>query len=274
MAKIWRHQASAVISLVALFWFLGSSAVTQELKEQPTMLHVLAIGINHFTDRSTELSLKYAVKDAGDFALALQSTQKRINADFTIQYLTDDKANRQSILAAMGQVTENMRENKSKKNVAFILLSSHGAVIGQNFYLIPYDFNFKDLDDFAKTAISGEDLAYAISSMSRYGKVVLLVDACFSGALRHVMAMDNVSLLTSSKDEDELSREDPTFNHGAFTEAFLESLAGGADPEGTGTISMLGLASSMSHKLRILTQGKQQLGLSVNYDDDILVTTH
>ena len=38
-------------------------------------LHVLAIGINEYGDKATELRLRYAAKDANDIASALLATQ-------------------------------------------------------------------------------------------------------------------------------------------------------------------------------------------------------
>ena len=79
-------------------------------------------------------------------------------------------------------------------------------------------------------------------------------------------------MLTSSR-KNELSEELPAWRHGAFTQAFLDALAGGADPEGHGVISMSELANAMGRDLAALTHGKQHLGPHVNFLGDVLVVS-
>ena len=64
-------------------------------------LHVLAIGINEYGDKATELRLKFAAKDANDIASALLATQGSefnklggLYAQVLIQYLHDSDADR------------------------------------------------------------------------------------------------------------------------------------------------------------------------------------
>ncbi len=78
--------------------------------------------------------------------------------------------------------------------------------------------------------------------------------------------------MTSSR-KNELSEELPRWRHGAFTQAFLDALAGGADPEGHGLISMSELASAMSLDLAALTHDKQHLGPHVNFLGDLFVVS-
>jgi hypothetical protein len=78
------------------------------------------------------------------------------------------------------------------------------------------------------------------------------------------MDMENVTVLPSSR-KNELSEELPAWRHGAFTQAFLDALAGAGDPEGHGVISMSDLASAMARDLAGLTHGKQHLGPHVNF---------
>jgi hypothetical protein len=90
--------------------------------------------------------------------------------------------------------------------------------------------------------------------------------------LRNAMNLDNVTVLTSSR-KDELSQESPAWNHGAFTQAFLDALNGGADREGHGVISMPELAAAMDKDLETLTKGKQHLGPHLNFLDDVFVVS-
>ena len=81
--------------------------------------------------------------------------------------------------------------------------------------------------------------------------------------------MGNVTVLTSASKVGELSQELPPWGHGAFTQAFLDFLSGGADFENRGVISMFDLASAMDKDLSILTKGQQHLGPHVNFSGDI-----
>ncbi len=93
--------------------------------------------------------------------------------------------------------------------------------------------------------------------------MLLLLDACHSGAvglgkpdasvLRDAVNMGTVTVLTSSK-KDESSLESPAWNHGAFTQAFLDALSGAADKEGRGAVTMAELASAMDTEVQALTK--------------------
>jgi len=69
--------------------------------------------------------------------------------------------------------------------------------------------------------------------------------------------------------------ESAAWNHGAFTEAFLDALAGGARADDQGRISMPELAKAMDKAmdkdLDGLTKGKQHLGPHVNFLTDMFV---
>ena len=65
--------------------------------------------------------------------------------------------------------------------------------------------------------------------------------------------------------------ESAAWNHGAFTEAVLDALAGGARAEDQGRISMPELAKAMDKDLDGLTKGKQHLGPHVNFLTDMFV---
>jgi len=116
--------------------------------------------------------------------------------------------------------------------------------------------------------------------------VLLLLDACHSGAvgpggssaimdassLRNAINMDNVTVLTSSKDKDEQSYESPVWKHGLFTQAFLDALRGEARPDDQGRISMPDLAKAMEKGLDTLTKNQQHLGLHMNFLSDVFVS--
>jgi WD40 repeat protein len=257
------------------------------------VLHVLAIGVDHFGDKAGSLHLDYAVDDAHDVASALLTSQKiapgkaSLYADVSLQYLLDDRASAGEILEAMANMAQSMRKSGSDQDVAVILFSGHGEVIEDKFYLIPYGVDVSTPTKMERTAIWVEEFATKVRRLAERGKVLLLLDACHSGAvgpngssaildgsaLRNAVNMDNVSVLTSSS-KDELSREDPAWRHGAFTKAFLDAVGGGADPLGRGVISTGDLAKAMKDEVERLTNGQQHVGMHLNFADDVFVVSH
>ena len=266
---------------------------TGSAKPPGAVLHVLAIGIDHFGDKAGGLHLDYAVDDARDVANALLTSQEiapgkvSLYADVSLQYLLDDKAARTGILEAMDTMASNMRGSGSEQDVAVILFSGHGEIIEDKFYLIPYGVDVSTPTRMETTAIWVEEFAAKVKHLAELGKVLLLLDACHSDAvgpggssaildasvLRNAVNMDNVTVLTSSQ-KDELSREDPAWKHGAFTKAFLDAIGGGADPLGRGVISTGELAKAMKDEVERLTRGEQHLGMHLNFADDVFVVSH
>jgi len=257
------------------------------------VLHVLAIGIDHFGEKAGGLHLDYAAEDARDAANALLESQKgapgkpSLYADVTVQYLPNDQAGHTDILDALDHMAQSMRRSGSDQDVAVVLVSSHGEMIDKQFYLIPYDFDARTPNASTTSALSASEFAKKVKALAERGKVLLLLDACHSGAvgaggwatdpdakvLQDAMDMENVTVLTSSK-KNELSQELPVWRHGAFTQAFLDALSAAADPEGHGIIRLSALTDAMDAELQRLTKSQQHLGLHVNFGGDLFVVNH
>ncbi len=266
---------------------------TGSAKPPGGVLHVLAIGVDHFGDKADGLHLDYAAEDAHDVANALLESQKgapgrpSLYADVSVQYLPNDQAGHTAILDALDAMARSMRTSGPDQDVAVILVSSHGEMIDGQFYLIPYGFGAGSPNASATSAVSASEFAKKVKTLAEHGKVLLLLDACHSGAvgaggwasdpdakvLQDAMDMENVTVLTSSK-KNELSQELPVWRHGAFTQAFLDALSGAADPEGHGIIRLSALTDAMDAELKTLTKGRQHLGLHVNFGGDLFVASH
>jgi len=159
-------------------------------------------------------------------------------------------------------------------------------MIDGQFYLIPYGFDAGSPNASATSAVSASEFAKKVKTLAERGKVLLLLDACHSGAvgaggwatdpdakvLQDAMDMENVTVLTSSR-KNELSQELPAWRHGAFTQALLDALGGAADPDGHGIIRLSALTDAMDAELQTLTKGQQHLGLHVNFGGDLFVVS-
>jgi WD40 repeat protein len=263
---------------------LAVQTATGSAKPPGGVLRVLAIGVDTF-------GLRYAADDARAVASALSDSQKigagkaSLYADVVPVPLVDEQASGTAILEAIDDLIRSMRKSVADQDVAVILFSGHGEVIENKYYLIPYGVDVSTPTKMERSSVWIEEFAAKIKDLAQRGRVLLLFDACHSGAvgpggaspvldagvLRDALNSNNVTVLTSS-DKDELSREDRAWGHGAFTKAFLDALAGGADPNSRGAISTADLAVAMRSELERLSGGKQHLGMHMNFADDVFVT--
>ena len=129
--------------------------------------------------------------------------------------------------------------------------------------------------------LSGVDMLSAtefrdlIARLAAHGRVLVLLDACRSTGLitgadiRKEMGAANVTVLTSSE-TDKPSREDEKWQrHGAFAKALLDALSNESGHKRV--ISTGELSAYMRRRLSQLTNGEQKLGVTLNFEGDILV---
>jgi WD40 repeat protein len=270
---------------------LAVQKATGSAKPPGGTLHVLAIGVDKFGDKAGDMRLDYAAEDAHDVASALRDSQKlgpgnaSLYADVKIQYLPNDQADNTAIRDALDDMAVSMRTSSPDQDVAVILVSSHGEMIDGEFYLVPYGVDLGSKNKIFASTLSATDFAKKVQAIASHGKVLLLLDACHSGAvrpggwatdpnakiLRDVLNMDNVTVLTSS-DEKGLSEELPAWQHGALAQAFLDALTGAGDSNGV--IRLTALINQMDGDLRTLTQGRQSLGQHANFGGDLFMASH
>jgi uncharacterized caspase-like protein len=119
--------------------------------------------------------------------------------------------------------------------------------------------------------------------IAKHGRVLVLLDACHSGAttldgasrpvdaadLRRELAAANVTVLTSSGGR-EPSLEDEAWQHGAFTRALLDALNDpAADVDRIGLINANALAYYVARRVSSLTGGKQKPAMEVRFDTTV-----
>jgi hypothetical protein len=260
--------------------------VTRSTKAPGARLHVLTIGISDYGDKARNLRLHFAARDAQDVASALLNTQGGgLYAEVKPMFLHDGEADKHGIADALAAMDRNMTSSAGQ-DLAVVMFSGHGAMIDNQFYLVPYGADSSTMAHLKADAIPATEFKGEIEKLARHGRVLVLLDACRSAGLiggpsnslpaaevlRAVMNASNVTVLTSSA-ADRVSREDEKWGHGAFTKALLDALSASDDIDTNhdGVISMSELTAYIEKHLNQLTDGDQQLGLDQRFQGDIFV---
>lgn len=227
---------------------------------KPT-LYVLAIGVSDY--QNNEYDLNYAAKDAKDFAAAMQQQKGGLYKDVVIKTVTDAGATKNDILDGLDWI----QRETTARDMAMIFIAGHG--INDNvgtFYYMPYEAN---IDNLRRTCLMFTELKYTTSAIA--GKVVMFVDACHSGdvmggrraapdvnaLVNELSDVESGAVVFTSSTGKQFSLEDPKWQNGAFTEALIEGLNGGADLFGNGSITIKALDAFVADKVKVLTGGKQ-----------------
>ncbi len=239
-------------------------------------LHMLTVGISVYGPKAPGMALEWADEDAVDLNAALTAQTADLwpyQRGFSMT-LRDDEAKGLHILDQLKLIRERMAAAPGKRDLAVIHFSGHGTVVGEGaareFYLLPYDADTRSDSRIQRTGLSGTELRRQIAAIAEHGKVLLLLDACRSGAvaadgkalsldaalLRRSLAGRNVTVLTSS-DGTQSSWENKKWRNGAFTEIVLEALGRAADANNDGMVNVEELVGHVVEKVGALTGGKQ-----------------
>ena len=242
-------------------------------------LHLLTIGIDQYNEEyAKNLRLHFADRDARDLASAIINTQ---DALYQVKptVLLDKDAKKKDILQALDNMRSAMADGGGN-DLAVIYFSGHGALVDGKLYLLPYEVDARSNAGIKSDGLSVEDLRTDLAELGQHGRVLVLLDACHSGAttanggpltmnstaLRTALAAANVSVLTSSTGL-EVSYETPELQHGAFTKALLDAFDDPAsDVNRNGLITPTGLAAYVGNRVPMLTGDKQHPGMEVRYD--------
>jgi hypothetical protein len=143
-------------------------------KKQPTM-HVLAIGINEYKEKS--LKLEAPVNDAKAIAANFEKCAKGpLFRDVQSKKLLD----RQATPAAIIRELDAMRENVKHNDLVVVFFAGHGVKTKNSFYLLTPEADTTNDDTLKATCLSGEALRRTLGGFRC--QVLLIVDACHSGA--------------------------------------------------------------------------------------------
>ena len=164
------------------------------------------VGVSKFAKPS--INLKYPAKDAKDLSSYLIN-----EANFApdhVKLLVDEQATKERVLAELGDKW--LPRLAHPNDLVLIFISTHGSpsqadLEGLN-YLVMHN---TDPDSLYATGLPLSDLAAAIKQRVHSNRVVLIIDACHSGALDKdeiLTIQKNKQTAVASKKEDENTKEE------------------------------------------------------------------
>jgi hypothetical protein len=190
------------------------------------------VGISEF--QKPEINLRYSAKDAKDLYSYL--VNEAHFAPDHVKLLLNKEATKERVMAEIGDkwLPKLARPN----DLVLIFISTHGSpsqvdLEGLN-YLVMYN---TDPDSLYATGLPLQDLASAIKHRVHSNRIIVVVDACHSGAantakdMKRVANIDSKALLQGtgqlvicSSQPDQVSWESKRYENGVFTHQLIEAL--------------------------------------------------
>jgi len=225
-------------------------------------LYVLAIGVSQYQNPS--YSLKFAAKDAQDFAAVATIQKGLLYRDVVVKVLTNEHATKDEILDGLDWI----RKETTSKDVAMVFFAGHG-LNDQNgvYYFLPYN---TDLEKLLRTGVPFTDIKNTVQSLA--GKTLFFIDTCHSGyvlggrrgladdlngIINELSSAESGAVVFAASTGNQYSLEDAKWNNGAFTKALVEGFTGRADYIGKGKITINMLDLYLSERVKELTGGRQ-----------------
>lgn len=216
---------------------------------------MLAVGVNKYRDRS--LWLNYAVPDATSIADSFKNVRGNLYQSVNVTTIFDGDVTADGISSAFNSLAGKVGAD----DVFIFYLSGHGTThTDGDYYFIPVDFRFRNAQSVPESAISKHFITENLSKIKAQKSLVML-DTCNSGAfistgargMAEKTAIDRLSRATGqatiAASSDTQSAMEGYEGHGIFTYVILEGLAGKADSNGDGFISLSELSSYAEEKV-------------------------
>ncbi|MBC7998965.1 MAG: caspase family protein [Leptolyngbya sp.] len=192
----------------------------------------LIVGISKFQHPS--LNLKYSAKDAKDLAAYL--VKEAHFAPDHVKLITDEQATKERIMAEIGDKW--LPRMAHPNDLVLIFISSHGSPSGMDLeglnYLVMHN---TDPESLYATGLPIQDLTTAISKRVHSDRVLVVLDACHSGAANTAKGLIRIGnfntadvaqgtgqLVICSSQPNQVSWESKRYENGVFTHQLIEAL--------------------------------------------------
>ena len=215
----------------------------------------LVVGINQFKDPNVN-TLRFAAKDAADFAAYLQDPKGGRFQSGRVRLLQDDQATLQNIREGIGW----LRDSVQQDDLVVLYFASHGSPRAADpngmSYIITHDTDISNPAKLYATSLQMIDLVQQLNRDLKVKRVILFLDTCFSGdaagargvlafapasappqevvssgtvfsgALRVLSTGSGRAVITASR-ADQFSQESEALKNGYFTSCLLNSFRDG-----------------------------------------------
>jgi uncharacterized caspase-like protein len=223
------------------------------------------VGVGEYRNEGIT-DLRYAGKDAQSVYDFLRSSAAGPFDQDHILLLKDAQATGQAIREALFVFLQKANYN----DLVVIYFAGHGTpdpTRPGNLYLLPHDADLKAL---ASTGFPMWDVKTALSRHIKAERVIVIADACHSGAAREGMTnpingsfeelfTPSRRVILTAADDNELSHEDARWGggHGVFTFNLIEGLKGSADADKNGIVTFSEVSDYVAGKVKVDTNGRQ-----------------
>lgn len=192
----------------------------------------LIVGISKF--QNPALNLKYSSKDAKDLANYL--IKEAHFAPDHVKLITDEQATKERVMAEIGDKW--LPRMAHPNDLVMIFISSHGSPSGMDLeglnYLVMHN---TDPESLYATGLPIQDLTTAISKRVHSDRVLVVLDACHSGAANTAKSLIRIGnfntadiaqgtgqLVICSSQPNQVSWESKRYENGVFTHQLIEAL--------------------------------------------------
>ena len=225
-------------------------------------LHVLTVGLNEY--KNPALNLNYARPDAQGIMEFFRQSGKSLFKNVSITELYNEQATKAGIVSKLNELV-----NTNPEDAVVIYLAGHGENLEENWYFIPYELTYPEREEEVKSkALSSDELSACIRDIKAQ-KILLLIDACKSGAalvafrgFEDRKALSQLSRATgvhvvAASGKDQFASEVKELGHGVFTYTLLQGLSGRAAGSGE-TVTVRKLLGYLEEELPELTKKYRQ----------------
>ncbi len=239
----------------------------------------VVIGVDSFKDKRIP-QLHFSAKDAADFAKFL--VEKANFAPDHVLLLLNADATRDNIIASL--CDEWLLQRAGKNDLIMIYASSHGSpteldTAKKENYLIAHDTNE---DRIFTTGINLSSLLTTIKDRTDCSRIVMILDACNSGAATAVQSKglyraqnfdpDSLAgtgqIVISSSAAQQRSWESKRYQNGVFTHNLIESLG---DPKTDLVTSFESLKDKVQSEVKFDRKASQTPTIANKWDGDPLI---
>lgn len=241
----------------------ASADVNWQGKTSKPNLYVLTVAVNKYRDKN--LWLNYCVPDAASIEESFKKQQSGLYQNVCVYSLKDAEVTKEGL----EQKFKELSSIVTADDVFVFFVSGHGTAYDDgDYYFIPVNFRYTNKTDIPLKAISKSDLTKNLS-LIKAGKTLMMLDTCNSGAFfadsnkrgmgdkgifeRLSKATGHAILAAAS---DSQSAMEGYNGHGVFTYVLLDGLAGNADSDGDGFVTLTELSSYVENQVPELSYEK------------------